>query len=209
MSVYRDFIQDFPVRCGEILEEYRKQSEKSDREVTHMLAIASAAIPIPFERLRKQSRGKKHPAGDKEKYPKANSNFNNVCGKKFINSVLWKKEEAGSWEIGEVDARDVKKNPEDPSQWQVCYELLSADLKVKGILVHIRNAIAHGGIFTLSEEKDQIKKIIFLSEILNGRHFTGRYKVLKVSPANFYDFLINWIDFLSSLKLDVVSNPPY
>jgi hypothetical protein len=223
MSVYKNFIQDFPDRCDKILKEYRSHAEKSGLEATLMLAIASVAIPIPFERLRKPPGGIKHPSGDKEKHSKASGKLAEICGKKFIQSALWEKA-VSSWEIGEVDAREAKKK--DPELWDASYNSLSGDFKVIEILEHIRNALAHGNIFTSPNGKKQIKRIIFLNRIMSAKSltdnylkacllkffrrsrpkFTGKYKVLKVSPNDFNDFLINWIQFLSELKLDAVSN---
>lgn len=192
MSNYKDFIQDFPVRCSEILEEFRKQAEKSDREVTHMLAIASVALTFPFERLRKR----KHPSADNQKYKQAAEIFYEICSEKFVHSVLC----AGSWNIGEIVAEETMK---DSELWEGRYESLPEDASVKKILTHIRNALAHGSIFTKPDEQNQIKTIIFLSEIRNNKNkFTGKYKVLTISPSDFNIFLVKWIHFLqNNLKL--------
>lgn len=198
MSNYKNFIQDFPVRCGQILEEYRKQAQKSGREVTHMLAIAAAALPIPFERLRKPPEGIKHPSGEKEKYEKATGKFSEICDKKFLQSVLWQ-DEARSWEFGEVEEKEVKKEPE---QWARYSQSLYGEVKVVDILEHIRNALAHGSVFTLPNREDQIENIIFLSRIMDGCNFTGKYGFLTVCPKDFNKFLVKWIQFLQNeLKL--------
>ena len=99
MSDYKNFIQDFPNRCGQILGEYNMQTIKSGREVTHILAIASAALLIPFERLRKPTGCQKHPSGDKERYPRASSKLSHLIDQKFLSSELWKGE-VSSWKTG-------------------------------------------------------------------------------------------------------------
>jgi len=111
MSNYKNFIQDFPVRCGEILEDYKSQARKNGREVTHMLAIAAAALPIPFERLRKPAAGIKHPSRDKEKYDSAAGKFANISDKFFLNSELWQ-DGVRSWEVGKIMADEVERGPE-------------------------------------------------------------------------------------------------
>lgn len=201
MSNYKNFIQDFPVRCGEILEEYKEQAKKSDREVTHMFAIAAVALTIPFERLRKPPERIKNPSGDKQKYKEADGKFGNLCKQPFLQSNLWK-DEVKSWKVGEVLAEDVKQEPEN---WAQCSQSLPVNAKVVEVLEHIRNALAHGNIFTLpnlSPPSDEIENIIFLSRIMNGREFTGKYNLLTVSPGDFNEFLVKWIYFLKNeLKL--------
>ena len=69
------------------------------------------------------------------------------------------------------------------------------------MLLHIRNALAHGNIFTRGNP--EIEQIILLSEA--GWHEQVRF--LVVAPADFRRFLKNWLGFLRELELpeDVVS----
>ena len=194
MSNYKNFIKDFPTRCGEILEEYRSPASKNGREVTLMFAIASVAITIPFERLRKPSDGIKHPSGDKKKYKEAAGKFANLCDRKFLESCLWKNA-SGSWKEGQVKKEDVKHEPES---WITDSMKLAEVMKVKEVLEHIRNALAHGSIFTLPDAYDQIENIIFLSRIMNGKNFSGNYKMLIVSAEDFYKFIVKWMSFLKN-----------
>ena len=197
MSNYKNFIQDFPVRCGEILKRYKEPERKRGREVTFMLTITATAILIPFERLKKH-KDIKHPSGDKERYVKATGKFNEICGKKFLQSVLWK-DEVKSWKIGEVEEAKVKEAPEE---WAQSSLSLSENIKVGEIVNILRNAFAHGSIFTLPNAKDQIENTIFLSRIMNGCKFSGKYRFLTVLPEDFYEFLVKWIQFLQNeLKL--------
>ena len=202
MSNYKNFIRDFPVRCGEILAEYQEEAEINGREVTFMLSIAAAALPIPFERLQKSPDGIEHPSGDKENYPRAKSTFDNLCGQKFLGSKLWDKDPE-CWQSGEVEGEIVKNDP--PETWAEDVNPASSCLRVKSVLKHLRNALAHGNIFTLPDSMDEIRKIIFLNRIMCGRKFTGKYSILTVSPADFNDFLINWVNFLKDLKLDPIA----
>jgi len=191
MSNYRNFIKDFPNRCGEILKEYKDCSCKNGREVTHMFAIASAAITIPFERLRKKG----HPAQDKKKYPQVVSKFDNLCDKNFLSSNLWGKA-SESWKFGQLKKGEVELGPEN---WEENAISLEEDVKVKEVLCIIRNALAHGSIFTLSNADDQIEIIIFLST--SKEKDTGDFNLIMVSVEDFNELLVKWIDFLHSLKI--------
>lgn len=68
--------------------------------------------------------------------------------------------------------------------------------------MHIRNALAHGNIFTRGNP--EIEQIILLSERAVG---TNKFNFLAVAPADFRLFLKNWLEFLRDLDLpeDVVS----
>lgn len=192
MSDYKNFIQDFPIRCGEILEEYRDHARKNGREVTHMFAIAAAAITIPFERLRKTSDGIEHPSQDKKKYQKADGKFANLCDQYFLESSLWK-DAVKSWKIGQVKREELTQGPE---LWITNSASLTKGIKVKEVLEHIRNALAHGSIFTLPNAADQIENIIFLSKDKNAGNFSENYKLLMVSAEDFNEFLVKWMHFL-------------
>jgi len=201
MSNYKNFIQDFPERCGEILADYRSQARNNGREVTHLFAIAAAALLIPFERLRKSATGNKHPSRDKEIYESAAGKFAKLCDKSFLNSELWNVG-ARSWKVYKIMGYEVERGPEG---WlPLDGETLPDQFKVVGVLEHIRNALAHGSIFTLPDVDDQIENIIFLSEERDKGKFTGNYISLTVSPEDFTEFLMYWIRFLSQLKLPLV-----
>lgn len=79
---------------------------------------------------------------------------------------------------------------------------LGPDRKVKKVLLHIRNALAHGNIFTRGTP--EIEQIILLSERAVG---TNKFNFVAVAPADFRRFLKNWLEFLGELDLpqDVVS----
>lgn len=197
MSNYTNFIQDFPVRCGKILGKYKDTAEKSGLEVTLLISIAAAALPIPFERLRKPVGGIKHPSNDKNKYIRAVGKFGNLCDKNFLGSDLWGND-PGSWCWGQVAAELVSKEPES---WTSASIALPNNLKNIDVLDHLRNALAHGNIFTLPDSSDKIQEIIFLNRRMENKIFLKEYYFLRVSPIDFNEFLINWIAFLQELKL--------
>src|SRR5687768_3967400 len=51
MSIYKDFVQDFPRRCHDVLKAFGSESKKQDRDVTLLLMVATAGFVMPYERL--------------------------------------------------------------------------------------------------------------------------------------------------------------
>lgn len=210
MTAYSNFIQDFPIRCDELLDAYFGQAKAADREVTLMLAIATAAFVIPFERLRPPP--ETHPADDVKKYEKAKKQFDCAINSSFLCSHLWGR--GNSWEIIErVNGKYVRE--EQISTWArgEVRKPLSKKKPANAVLTHLRNALTHGSIFTFPSGNLQIETIIFLSRCYEEREIenSGRkvkekvladkYDILLVSPEDFHTFLKSWINFLRSLDL--------
>lgn len=186
MSEYKNFIKDFPSRCGDLLLTYEKRSRFHGREVTLMLSIASAGLTIPYERIRSY-----HPSGDSRRYVEAKKMVDSLLKEKFLESVLAKENE-GSWCRGVLNSHFG-----DPDSWPEMNSPipLSAKEKNKEVLHHIRNALAHGNIYTLGRE---ISTIIFLSET---GYQSGKFNYITSSPDDFCKFLRNWFKFIGQLNL--------
>lgn len=207
MSEYKNFTKDFPTRCSQVLEIFYEQaknlsncSEVNDgREITLLIMTASAGFIFPYERLRPRENGREHIANDKEKYPVAAKSVKNLLNKKFINSKIFKNSEK-TWIYGKFK----KNNRESINDWREVFEgkHLDENLQAIAIINTIRNALAHGSIYTLNESENQIDTIIFISEIKNS---PDEYKFVKVSTEDFKKFLKEWFNFLQKPKEDILS----
>lgn len=192
MSEYNNFIKDYPDRCHELLR-LGFLARMIGRDVTLMLAIASTGINIPYERLKEPRNGRPdHPSNDRAKYTKAKDSFDKLLKEKFCGSVLWEIN-PGSWNFGALASIAG-----DPDVWP---ELrinnpLPPNMTVEKVLNHLRNAMAHGCIFT--QTGSPIKEIIFLSSKTYG---STDYNYILVSPADFKKFLYNWFEFTKGLDL--------
>ncbi len=221
MSSYANFIRDFPNRCLDILKNYEKDAYIRDREVTLMLAIATAGFVVPFERLRPSSENLDHPSGDREKFKDAADKFKEILNFPFIRSKLWNGD-VRSWKF-DKELDDVQR---EPDFWPELNspKSLSTEKRVSSVLKHLRNALAHGNIYT---KGNPIQLIIFLSrccEYVDNqcKHSmlcsncgskisceyvdkkcepTNKYDMLGVSPQDFSKFLMNWLNFLASLPI--------
>lgn len=186
MSAYENFIQDFPNRCNDLLQECEKKARFIGREVTLMICIASAGFTIPFERIRQ-----KHPSENNCRYSEAAKRINELLKKNFLESRLAKGSK-GSWHRGPLASHSGS-----PDNWP---EIGSPDKiknneKVKEILFHLRNALAHGNIYTIGR---RIETIIFLSET---DYKSGKFNYITVTPDDFCNFLRNWFEFLNDFTL--------
>ena len=190
MSNYSNFVSDFPRRCDDILDKFFPQAKVHDREVTLMLAVATAGFVIPFGRLREEN----HPARDRERFQQAAAKLDSILDARFLGSALWDNSPS-SW----VFAKEVEDECQDLELWPelATPKPLSKDKLARSVLAHLRNALAHGNIFTHGKPIDQL---IFLSR---PSEESPTYAMLAVAPLDFHKFLRKWFSFLTSLRMPV------
>jgi len=189
MSGYSNFVTDFPKRCDDVLEKFCRPAQARNREVTLMLATATAGFVVPFERLRP---GRDHPARDRQSYEAAAEKLDAVLGSAFIDSALWG-ETVGSW----VFAKEVQDEQRELDFWPelLSPKPLSRKKQAGSVLAHLRNALAHGNIFTRG---NPIDLLVFLTK----PHETAKnYSMLAVAPVDFYRFVRNWFALLASIRM--------
>jgi hypothetical protein len=197
MSNYTDFIVDFPRRCRDILLFTHEQALAVDREVTLMLVIASAGLLVPYERLKTDGIFV-HPAGDDQKYTKAADELKQMLKQSFIDSPLWNSHMT-SWSSGELDSAAG-----DPQDWPELQNVapIPATQRVSNVLSVIRNALAHGNLYTKADYQLQIEALVFVSGGYNKKNKQMiPYKYVFVSPSDFRQFLLNWFQFLEGLSI--------
>jgi hypothetical protein len=187
MSAYKDFVSDFPARCLDILRMAEKPARVQQREVTLALLVASAGFVVPFERLGD------HPTGDATRYAEASRKLNGLLTEKFLSSAL--ATGATSWCGGKLASVSG-----DPDSWPEMTQpkKLSGEKTVRGVVKVVRDALAHGNIFT---HGDQISKIIFVHCHYVYRDGSKEYKeadFITASPDDFLIFLKAWFEFLKS-----------
>jgi hypothetical protein len=190
MSSYALFIKNFPDRCNHLLTTYYHSAKTTDTELTLMIAIASSGFIIPYERL--------HSKCYDEISKNTKKQIEGFLKRDFIDFFLCDKETTSSWHIGEniIYKRDDKCRDFVRSLQPVLnnLKLVSEQHKVGYILRILRNAMAHGSIFTSGGA--YIDKIYFFDE--------RKKAVIEVSPDDFYMFLQKWFRYLSKLDFGEV-----
>jgi hypothetical protein len=194
MSNYDNFVSDFPGRCLDLLHAFERGARFRKREVTMMLSVATPSIIIPYERLRgPESDRPGHPLRDWNRYHTAKATLDDLLQKPFIGSALWPQSSPGSWCCGGPLA-DVSGEPDSWQELQA-NKHVSKDKKAGTVLKHVRNALAHGNIFTRG--RPEIERLVLLSQV--GEVF--KFNFISVSPADFRAFLEHWLSFLRNLPM--------
>jgi hypothetical protein len=196
MSSYRSLVSDFPARCLDILRHFGPGAKNLHREVTLMLCIAASGINVPYERLQSPKENAQfngHPARDWQKFKKTKEDFDELMRQVFIESPLCPPENRGLWSCG----GPITNVSIDPSEWPELKN--SKELGKKGvnrIVKHVRNALAHGNIYTLGSP--QIDNIVLLSKAYLE---SNEFDFLIVRPDAFQAFLEGWLSFLKGRDL--------
>ena len=194
MTAYANLVQDFPGRCLKLLNTLDTSSRCLGLEVTMMLSIASSGLIVPMERL-----GPNHPSSDKDAFPGASTAINSLLSMRFVKSPLVLNGGA-SWKYGQSDLGAWGTEPDGWSR-------VSMDSQdVRQILSVIRNALAHGNIYSKSVGADkQIGEIVFASKKTN-RSYLGcgcvKYEEVGMqhvttTPAAFSHLLRTWLQGLA------------
>jgi len=200
MSNYNNFVSDFPGRCADLMKASDKIARFQKREVTLMLCVAMPSIIVPIERLKGPSMGPDgaqpgHPAGDWQRFEKAKSDLEDLFKQCFRGSALWPEASSMAWSFGPVSdvsrALDVWDELSDPKP-------LGPDKRARTVIKHVRNALAHGNVFTRGTP--DIDQIILLSE---RSERSNTFNFLAVAPRDFRAFLDNWHEFLRKIDLPI------
>ena len=198
MSNYKNFVFDYPARCHELLKRMNDDNMAQDREVTLLIALASAGLILPLERLApddSSERTKFHPSGDPERYPKWRDDLSDMLAKPFCNSPLSNGPD-NFWRTGKVSAADLKDRPDS---WPgfLTAKPISKDKLARSVIKILRNSLAHGNIWTTNSRI--IENIVFAREISCGKH----YEYIVGSPVSLRSLLIGWFHFLKEKQIPI------
>ncbi|MGM9425082.1 hypothetical protein [Hydrogenophaga sp. MI9] len=192
MTAYANLFQDFPTRCRRLLKLMEDVCHAERLDVTLLLSIASTGLVIPSERLQNG-----HPADDGSKIPEGIKSHNKLMNQAFSSSPLVNSSNnPNSWRYGTHTDSNWK---DAPDNWKSAP--LTDTQKVQQVVSIIRNALAHGNIYT---KGSPITEIVFASKRM--RHETGccgikhafenGIQYVSATPEDFSKFIKNWLDHL-------------
>jgi hypothetical protein len=186
MTDYADFVRDFPVRCGEVLELCYEQARSNGREVTLLMMAATASF-VPYERL---GSSREHPSRDRRRFPRAARDLDIALGKPFLKSPFHSNS-MESWSMGRM------RTAEPPSDLPP----LANDTPANQVFATIRNALAHGNLWTRPGNDKHIRGMAFLAEDRDSDRSIVGYKCIYVSTDDFREFLVKWFAFLKQQRI--------
>ncbi|MDY6911186.1 MAG: hypothetical protein SVM79_02350 [Chloroflexota bacterium] len=189
MGSYKNFIQDFPSRCNTLLNDFYTLAKLSDKEVTLVLTLATSGLIVPYERLKA---GSTHPSSDRDTFVEAAQLLDDLEKKPFLGSELWDSD-PGSWKHG----KDVAITTTGVNVWALdgVAKPVGPKKQSKSVISALRNALAHGNIFSLG---DPIDTLIFLAKPYSE---SSKFDFYMVSPNDFKQFLSKWFEFVESMHI--------
>lgn len=198
MSNYVNFIVDYPSRCRDLLSSFEPDAVDLDREVTLVLSVASTGLTIPFERLKDDDGPYERPTDDRARYQDAAEQFDALLASPFLDSAVWG-EAPGSWHTGRLGS--AKGTPDDWPELRT-FQQITPDVEVSAIVYTLRNALAHGNIYSRPDNENRIRELVFLSGGRKGKKMQVMpYQYVQVTPGDLQTFLLLWFDFLQQIKL--------
>ena len=150
---------------------------------------------MPYERLRPDNNRSPHPSGDNERFAALAKRLEDLMADRFCGSSLCPNRE-NSWKV----AKNVPLVDGDLDRWFPPQSLkpVSKDKAVSSMLVLIRNALAHGNVFTTG---NPIETLIFVQRRGSAEGLTSKFEVLSVSPEDFGNFIREWVAFLRDSEI--------
>lgn len=187
MSAYINFITDFPTRCNDLLKMFQQKARFENREVTLLLAVASAGLIIPRARLIEEG----HPSADRDHFISAATAFIKEMEGCFKKSAFYDQKRHG-WTFfkGEITKDSY------PDKIAFMCKPISNEKTTKNIIKIMRNALAHGNIFLRGDSR--IERLLFLSKVQGTAPI---FECIEVTVKSFEFFLRQWLDFLSKLNM--------
>ena len=111
-----------------------------------------------------------------------------------MSSRLWT-DGSSTWFGGKLDSVTG-----EPDSWKGLQgsRPISKDKTVGAILGVIRDALAHGNVWTRG---DRIKEIIFVKSVTDSCEIVSKFSFVSVAPDEFRNLVENWFDFLIELHI--------
>jgi hypothetical protein len=186
MTAPRNFIEDFPSRCVDLLDALLVKATAEDREVTLMLCVAALSIATPLERLELIGKQGDHPSGDRQRFADAycilNARLDGTVG------------DSGWWPQNGLLFGDIDLKSGEPVEWMRRLPQLDPKTILKDVLSVIRHSLAHGNIF-VNPTQGQIERILLVNKPNDPQKTT---RGVCMAPSGMLQLLGQWRHFLEA-----------
>jgi hypothetical protein len=193
MSLYENYVKDFPSRVLELYANFLEQATLGHLEVTFLLSLTASGIAVPFDRLRfrKSKNSFPDPFDNRNIFKAAAKRFDESCEKHFKESELWDPS-FKEWRYGILPSAQG-----DPNSWSEIKQpkKIGDSYTVEQVIEQIRDSLAHGILCTLGEKG--IEKLL----LLTGK--APKFEFLIVTPKSLGTFLRKWVDWLQTLDVSI------
>ena len=182
---------------------------------TFLLAMASPMIALPVERIFKPNDGKDVVADDRG----LNNGLSDEVKKVFDGDTKFR--ETSFFAKAKPDWRLVRdvKPPFNIAEWgnDKVFERLENDegkekaakVTARFMMLHLRNAIAHGGIIYLDKEGHQNQSTAAMLGFVSAPIGLKCLHISRVSEDDFHRFLLAWSDWIEKSGVnDALSSSP-
>ena len=193
MTMYKNFVYDYPERCIDVLNKYYDHAMTGDREVTLLLMATAGGFLMPYERL---SEGKsiKQPTMDRPEYRLQMNTLEDEFRKKIKNSSVFRNILC-KWRFNKPGR---KHNIDSIKRAAVNANLIPIEEKVSTPIQIIRHSIAHGNVDAIESPSGQIQNLVFVSRDKNRKVVSTVLVVL--TPEDLKSFIIQWCEFIKGLR---------
>jgi hypothetical protein len=195
MTMYKDFVSDYPARCIDVINKFYGQAQAEDREVTLLLMAAAGGFLMPYERLQK---GKKfrQPNLDRVAKEEQMGKLQNELEKKIRNSNIFGKT-LSNWRYGfpgeEHNKREVIAVAERA-------EAIPQNKKVACAIKILRHSIAHGNVLAIESPSGHIQDLVFVSRNSKSTEDVVSVELIVLTPEDLKCFMLVWCDFLRGIN---------
>lgn len=191
MSDYQDFAREFPARCAEILNEFHFDAQASGREVTLLLSTSASMICLIADRIgltaTDERKIRKVPTGAKaettERWKRLEDSFSLLAHKTWSAEVV-----AG---VGYCPAEFTSKR-RLPDEWN--WSQLPETKSIRDCYSLLRNAFAHGNIWTAAGSTKHITTLVFASKLDAEDGAEKPVEGFRMSPETLRVLMVWWIE---------------
>ena len=219
MSNIDCYVTQLADKCLKVINSCERTATQNDCEVTLLLMAASSGVIVPYERLNSNSKFNQ-PVNDHAHYPDDVEKMQALLKQPFIGSEVWKTENK-TWKSGILTclmkAKEEKPTLKDewphPGDWiePKDAKLMGTTVTVGEVIECMRNALAHGNIYTDPDSANNIKMLVFATGtgIEGGISKKGKtieanpFRFVSVSVPDFKMFLKNWFKWLKTFPMGV------